>query len=339
MVAVDPKEGLRAEALARRVRGLRSADKHRDWRVETVDVFQVRPLDSELEAFIGGADASLAGLGDLMTELRHGKDPGPLTLVDRGKDGLWLDPSTHDLAGSNSVALLIALRRNKKTEWPALVYKDKVRKQDEGDDEGDWQLDPEDKKDAQTHLRNYILGVMAGITLVSEDDLFQIAVEGARYGGGGLTTAQLRAIAQEALDFNAGYMDGFQRDALDQLDEILAAGYLGPEAFLADAEGLIASVAARAEKYAAGGNLVWVTAIGEAAQENGNDECYWNCTFGPGSCTDCLSLHGQRMTWEEFYDTFGDTICDGGCNCGPVPVESDAELGLEDLNIDEEATA
>lgn len=305
-------------------------------------VADVHPQAAELADFVAQSDSSLVGLGVLIQDLGRGEASDPLLLRDMGEKGLWLDASTHGLGGMNSLALLMALRKAGVVEYEAIIYKDKVSKAIEEDDEedGEYTLDPAIREELRAQFRERVAAIIAAIGFISEDDLFKIAMEGSIYGGSNLDTNSIRLIAREAIDFNAGYARGFHDDANEAVDSLLEDTYKSEEEFLASVESKFNAFSSRAERYAqGGGQYAWSQAVMESSKAGGVDGCIWNCTFGEGTCADCISLHGQWMTWDDFDETFGETICNGGCQCGPVPAQSIEDVEPEDLDMSESEAA
>lgn len=289
--------------------------------------------------FVEQGDASFAGLSTLGQDIRHGKPVPPLVLEDLGENGLWLDASTHALPrAGNGLALLFALRQAGEKTSEALIYtrKDPFRKDDEddADAEDNFELAPDDREKIRQHLYHLVEGIALGMTAVSEEDLMTIALAGAEYGGGQLTMRDIRDIAKNAKDYNDEYLKNFVEDMKDDIDDLVEASYTDEEAFAEEVGGRFDAFTSRAGSYVAGGKQAWNEAVMESSKANDTPGCIWNTNFGPGSCADCMALHGQWMTWEEFDSIFGTTICDGGCNCGPVPAENPDDLTLEDLDME-----
>jgi hypothetical protein len=253
-------------------------------------------------------------------------------LQDLGEDGLWLNASTHDLGGGNSLALLLALRQAGVKSHPALVYKEKLEKAESSTAWGTgWTLEAERREKLRKDLRAKAEALILAILAISEDEMFSLTLEGSRYGGSvPLTT--IGQVVQAAVDFNRDHANVFDLEMVEQIDLLVDSEYAS-ESELQEAVSLaFGSFASRAAKYAtAGGNHAWALGLVAAMSWHGTPGGYWDCTFGSGSCPDCMALHGHYMTSQEFSDTYHQTRCDGGCNCGFIPEEEGKPFDPEEL--------
>lgn len=327
-----------ARDIGKRLSTLQSKDRHRTWRVESVDPNQVHPLAGpEFSAYAAKSDSSLAGLSDYQRLVREGRLMEPLLLHDLGEDGLWLDASTHDLGGSNSLALLVALRGAGNKAHPALVFKEKVEKVVSKKSKGAWGLDPGRREQVRQDLKKQTKALVAGILAIGEDEFYGLALEGGRYGGG-ITTQAAAHASKKTLEFNRTHAIVFEEYMDDDVDSLVDADdYEDEDDFAAAVGDAFDAYGSRAERYAvAGGNQAWAWGLVAGMIAADTKGGYWNCNFGSGSCPDCMDLHGQYMTAQEFADTYHNTLCDGGCNCGFVPAPGDNPIPFNELEVEED---
>ena len=230
--------------------------------------------------------------------------------------------------------------KTKRFTWKPGDVKIKKKKSLKKSDEGDnWSLDVGDRERLRNGMSKEARAIIAAILAIGEDEMFSMALEGGRFAGG-ITTSEAAVIAKAAVQFNKEHAAGFEEDMLSKIDDLVDGTYLTEDDFISACESSFDSFSTRAESYAsAGGKQAWGKGVSRGAVNAGMPGGFWNCTFGPGSCTDCLSLHGQWMTIDEFENTYQQTICDGGCNCGFVPAENPESILPEDLNIPEEDAA
>lgn len=215
-------------------------------------------------------------------------------------------------------------------EIPLIIFP--LRKQDDEEDDY-YEPSEEEKRHISDAFNAFLNGIAAAVILGQSRGLTASAMEGARSAGGGLTHTQLQRSIEEAANFNAEHFSGLKDDAVDALKTLLASGKIKDDQDLQDKlSDLMDAISNRAERYAkGGGNAAWSSALRAAGEANGVEGGIWDCNFGPGSCKDCETLHGQWLSWDEFDDTYQQTECDGGCNCGFHAAENPEALLLEDL--------
>jgi hypothetical protein len=300
--------------------------------MESVDPMAVHPLPDELAAYVADGDVSLSGMDRYSSQIREGKLEEPLLLQDLGDDGLWLNASTHGLGGGNSLALLLALRQAGVKAHPAFVYKEKLAKTDESAAWGaGWKMEAERREKLRSDLRKKASALVLAISEVSEEELFSLTLEGARYGGG-VPMETIGQVVREAVAFNLDHANVFDLDMVEKIDLLVDGEYESDDELQEAVSLAFASFASRASRYAtAGGNHAWALGLVAAMKWHGTPGGYWDCTFGSGSCPDCMSLHGRYMTASEFESAYHQTQCDGGCNCGFIPEEEGKPLDPEDL--------
>ncbi len=89
---------------------------------------------------------------------------------------------------------------------------------------------------------------------------------------------------------------------------------------------MLADEIARALNKSAGSVLHGARMAGGASEIAPEDIVTWIAVGGEAgdgkNCQDCLNLHGQEMTMEQFLDTQYTTACDGNCRCPFVPASA-----------------
>lgn len=211
-----------------------------------------------------------------------------------------------------------------------------LRKDDDEDEGGFYSPSPEEKKKIRHSFLDFLAMVGAAIIAAQQMGLYDSAQEGARAGGGGLTPADIAAAIAAAADFNAEHFSGLRDDANEALNALLDGDFRDQDSFTGQLADLMDSIASRAERYAkGGGNKAWGYALRRAGEENGLDGGTWDCHFGEGSCDDCMGLHGQFLSWDEWENTYQQTQCNGGCTCGFHAAENPESLA-DDIGPEEE---
>lgn len=320
-----------ARTMGRRLEVLQAKDHYRTWHIETVDPSEVHPLPDELQNYIARSGASLSGAQGYDHLVREGRLTEPLMLQELPDGTKWVNASTHDLGGSNSLALLMAMRRAGTRSHPAFIYQEKIEKAKKRQWGEGWKLPPGEREAARAKMKEQAAKLKAATLALSEDEMFGLALEGGRYGGG-VSTNQARLAARKAIEFNRIHAEQFESDMGDVVDSLVDEEY-GDENEFDEAIGAsFAAFGSRAQRYAtAGGNHAWALGLIAGMVAAGTPGGYWDCTFGTGSCDDCMDLHGQYMTVQEFEETYHQTLCDGGCNCGFVPEIEGQPLDPNDL--------
>lgn len=212
-----------------------------------------------------------------------------------------------------------------KLEFPTL------RKGDDSED--DYELDDEQEKEIRDSMEDFLVAVGAAIIAAQQSGLMDAAHEGARAAGGRLTPVQIKDVINAAADFNAEHFAGLKEDALAALNQMLDEGNFSSAEDLSNQLGdFMDTISSRAERYGkGGGNAAWSKALRLAGEANGDEGGIWDCNFGPGSCPDCEGLHGEYLSWDEFENTYQNTECDGGCNCGFHSAANPESLLAEDI--------
>lgn len=215
-----------------------------------------------------------------------------------------------------------------------------VDEEDEDDLEEGYQLTEVEKKKAESHLWLYVLGLATLVEGTLREGIPDLVAAGARYGG---STDQVRAsrIAHEVMLTQVAYADKMKEDLRDGLAELLGGKWETEDEFVEDVQAFMGAAESRARQYAVGGGQpAWRAGAAGAAREAGYRGGIWICTFAPGSCPDCIELHGEWLTWDDFEALWGNTQCNGGCLCGFTPADNPDDLSPEELaEVDESVEA
>lgn len=196
----------------------------------------------------------------------------------------------------------------------------------------DWSMDAEKKKKAKKELEDWGAALMLGLATAMVDNLPGLILEGEEWGGGGASDAELVKEMAGVLKSQGKYADGFLSDINDRIDEVLDGTYKDQAGLMESLEDMFTWAKSRAESYAVGAGIpAWRESAAAAMKRNGIKGGFWICTFGPGSCEECQDLHGEYMTLAEFEAKWGNTTCNGGCNCGFMPSNDPEELSDADL--------
>ena len=116
--------------------------------------------------------------------------------------------------------------------------------------------------------------------------------------------------------WNKPFADKFADDLAGQVGDVLDKEYDSEDNLIGAVKNRFDANAARMAMYGIAGTMVLYQAGKEAVGiARGILGGYWRAINDKGTCSGCLSLDGEWMTYEEFDSQFGDQDCNGNCRC------------------------
>src|SRR5258708_25337953 len=118
-----------------------------------------------------------------------------------------------------------------------------------------WALTGEQKKQVKSEMSDYAKALIAALIAAIVDNVPDLALEGAEWGGGTLTDEAVVKQIAAVINSQEEYAADFLKDVNDRVTEVLAEEYATQDAFVNSILDTFEWAKSRAESYAVGSGI------------------------------------------------------------------------------------